>query len=120
VSLGWIPLTAGKRRVHLRHDRLAVADERHIGRLVVADLLGRDVELDDLDVRRIARRLPEMEDPVEAGAHQERNVSAGAHAMRNSTLPRTPKVTILPLNRQQSGNVSLERTKSRLALAQVR
>jgi len=61
-----------------------------------------------------------MKDPVEHGAHQERNGSAVAHAMRNSTLPRTPKVAILPLNRQQSGNVPLGRTKTRLALDHVR
>ena len=68
------PLAAGERGVELADDRLAVADQRHLGRLVVADLLGRDVELDDLHVLGIARRLAEMEDPVEAGAHQEHDV----------------------------------------------
>jgi len=42
------------------------ADQGHLGRLVVADLLGRDVELDDLHVG-IARRLAEVGDPVEPG-----------------------------------------------------
>ena len=68
------PLAVGERLVELRHDGLAVADQRHFRRLVVADLLGRDVELDDLDVLRIARRQAEMEDPVEPRAHQEDDV----------------------------------------------
>ena len=68
------PLAAGERLVELADDRLAVADQRHFRRLVVADLLRRDVELDDLDVLGEARRQAEMEDPVEPRAHQEDDV----------------------------------------------
>src|SRR5262249_23483033 len=62
------PLPPGEPLVHLLHDRLAVADQRHVGRPVVADFLGRDVELDDLDVLCVARRQAEMQDPVEPRA----------------------------------------------------
>ena len=72
--LGMEPLAAGECGVQLPDDRLAVTDERHLSRLVVADLLGRDVELDDLHVLGVARRLTEMEDPVEPGAHQEDDI----------------------------------------------
>ena len=68
------PLAAGERLVELPDDCLAVTDQRHFRRLVVADLLGRDVELDDLDVLRIARCLAEMKDPVEPRAHQKDDV----------------------------------------------
>ena len=68
------PLPLVERLVELADDGLAVADQRHFRRLVVADLLGRDVELDDLDVLRIARRLTEVKDPVQPRAHQEDNV----------------------------------------------
>ena len=68
------PLTPGQRLVHLLHDRLAVTEQRHLGRLVLVHRLGVDVELDDLDIRVVARRQPEMQDPVEAGAHQEHDV----------------------------------------------
>src|SRR2546430_13407037 len=51
------PLAAGERLVELPDDCLAVTDQRHFRRLVMADLLGRNVELDDLDVLRIAWRL---------------------------------------------------------------
>ena len=37
----------------------------HVSRPVVAHLLGRDVELDDLHILGIARRLAEMKDPIE-------------------------------------------------------
>jgi len=40
----------------LPDDRLAVTDQGHLDRLVVADLLGRDVELDHFDIQGIARR----------------------------------------------------------------
>ena len=72
--LGMEPLTLVERLVELADDGLAVADQRHFRCLVVADLLGRDVELDDLDVLRIARRLTEVKDPVQPRAHQEDNV----------------------------------------------
>jgi hypothetical protein len=68
-SLGWNhwrPASA-----HLCHDRLAVTDERHVGRLVVTDLLECDVELDDLHILGIARCLVEVKDPVEPCIHQE-------------------------------------------------
>src|SRR5262249_9365621 len=68
------PLAAGERLVELPDDCLAVTDQRHFRRLVMADLLGRNVELDDLDVFRVARRLAEMKDPVEPRAHQEDDV----------------------------------------------
>src|SRR6266536_4330791 len=68
------PLAAGERLVELPDDCLAVTDQRHFRRLVMADLLGRNVELDDLDVLRIARRLAEMKYPVEPRAHQEDDV----------------------------------------------
>src|SRR6201982_2873066 len=68
------PLSAGERLVELPDDCLAVADQRHFRRLVMADLLGRNVELDDLDVLRIARRLAEMKDPVDPRSHQEDDV----------------------------------------------
>jgi hypothetical protein len=58
--LGMEPLAVVERLVELPDDGLAVADQRHFRRLVVADLLGRNVELDDLDVLRIARRLAEV------------------------------------------------------------
>src|SRR6516162_426979 len=68
------PLAAGERLVELPDDCLAVTDQRHFRRLVMADLLGRNVELDDLYVLRIARRLAEMKDPVEPRSHQEDDV----------------------------------------------
>ena len=72
--LGMEPLTLVERLVELADDGLAVADQRHFGRLVVADLLGRDVELHDLDVLRVARRQAEMKHPIESRAHQEDHV----------------------------------------------
>jgi hypothetical protein len=45
------PLAAGECGIHLCHDRLAVADQGHVGRLVVADLLGRDVQLLSMKAR---------------------------------------------------------------------
>ena len=74
VSFGWNHWRLASALLSCADDGLAVADQRHFRRLVVADLLGRDVELDDLDVLRIARRLAEMEDPVEPRAHQEDDV----------------------------------------------
>ena len=69
------PLAPGKRLVELLHDGLAVAEQRHLGRLVLVHRLRVDVELDHPDVRAVARRQAEMQDPVEASAHQEDDVS---------------------------------------------
>ena len=55
-------------------DRLAVADQRDLGRLVLVHRLRLDVELDHPHVLGVARRQAEMQDPVEARAHQENDV----------------------------------------------
>jgi hypothetical protein len=77
------PLAAGERGLQLPDNRLARAlslacgpTKAYLGRLVAADLLARDVELNDLHVVGVARRLAETEDPVEPGAHQEHDVGA--------------------------------------------
>ena len=74
MSFGWNHWRLASALLSCADDRLAVTDQRHFGRLVLADLLGRDVELDDLDVLGIARRQAEMKDPVEPRAHQEDDV----------------------------------------------
>ena len=58
----------------LASDGLAIADERDLGRDVGTDLLLRDVELDNADVGIEARGHAEVEDPVQARAHEEDNV----------------------------------------------
>ena len=68
------PLAAGERLVELRDDRLAVADQRDLGRLVLVHRLRLDVELDHPHILVVARRQAEMQDPVEARTHQENDV----------------------------------------------
>ena len=61
-------------RVQLPRDRLRVAHERDLGRDVRANLLRRDVHLDDPHFLVEARRVAEVHDPVEARAHQQDHV----------------------------------------------
>ena len=68
------PLACRERLVELPDNGLAVTDQRHVGVLVMADLLGRDVELNDPEVFRVARRQAEVENPVEPRTHQEDDV----------------------------------------------
>jgi hypothetical protein len=89
----------------------------------VADLLGRDVELDDLDVRRIARRLPEMEDPVEAGAHR-KTTSAFCNAKVRAAATDSgwsSGITPLPIGERRNGTCvfSIKARISLSALAQA-
>ncbi len=75
VSLGWNHWRLTSALLSCADDGLAVADQRHFRRLVVADLLGRDVELDDLDVLGIARGgRPKWKIQFEPRAHQEDDV----------------------------------------------
>ena len=68
------PLPVLQRLIELPDDRLAVADQRDLGRLVLVHRLRLDVELDDAHVLVVARRQAEMHDPVEARAHQEHDI----------------------------------------------
>ena len=100
------PLALGERLVELRHDGLAVADQRHLGRLVVADLLRRDVELDDLDVLGEARRQAEVEDPVEAArpsGRRRRPAAAPACAPPPTDSGWSSGITPLPIGERTNG-----------------
>ncbi len=68
------PLAVLQRLIELPDDRLAVADERDLGRLVLVHRLRLDVELDHPHVLVVPRRQAEMHDPVEPRAHQEHDV----------------------------------------------
>src|SRR5262249_4676819 len=55
--LGMEPLAVVERLVELADDGLAVTDQGYFRRLVVTDLLGRDVELGDLFALRLSPRF---------------------------------------------------------------
>ena len=61
---------------HLPHDHLGVAHEPDFGGVVDADFRRLDVHLNQLVVVREARRLSEVEYPVEARAHEQNGVRA--------------------------------------------
>ena len=54
-----------------------VPGDGHVGHAVVAELGGVDVHVDDLEVGGEARRAPELDDVVEAAAHDQERVGLG-------------------------------------------
>ena len=55
-------------------DALAVTQQRHLGRHVVADGFRRDIQLNDPDILGETRRLAVVHDPVQPRAHQKDDV----------------------------------------------